>query len=383
MQDILDGPLSIGMIGLRGIPATYGGIETAVEGLSVELARRGHSVTVYGRSAYVDPDLHEYRGVRLRRLPQINTKHLEAASHTLVAAATAVIRGGHDVIHIHATGPALFAVIPRLARTACVATVQGIDWERDKWGPIASRVLRVGAYAAVTVPHETIVVSRALERTLRERYPCDPVYIPNGVDDCSQEPGSPVPDLEPGNFVLFLGRLVPEKGVHTLIEAYRRLDTSTPLVIAGPASHSGDYVTGLAEAAARDPRIRMVGPRYAEEKSWLLQNASVFVQPSNLEGLPVALLEAVACGRFTVVSDIPENTEVVSGNGHRHGLVFRTGDAADLAAQLSRALANPDREQEADACRREVLPEYSWPRLAEETERVYARALSRLNGHRS
>jgi glycosyltransferase involved in cell wall biosynthesis len=365
------------MIGLRGIPATYGGIEAAVEGLSVELARRGHSVTVYGRSAYCPAELREYRGVRVRRLPQINTKHLEAASHTLVASAVALIRGRHDVLHLHATGPALFSVIPRLARTACVATVQGLDWQREKWGPLASRVLRMGAYAAVTVPHETIVVSRALQRSLRERYPCDPVYIPNGIDETVLEDGQPVRDVAAGDFILFLGRLVPEKGVHTLIDAYRRLDTSTPLVIAGPESHSQDYLDELRRLVAGDARIRLIGPRYGAEKAWLLQNASVFVQPSTVEGLPIALLEAIAGGRFTIVSDIPENTEVVTRGDHRHGLVFKTGDAGDLAARLANALANPRREQEADECRREVLSEYTWPRLAADTERVYHRALSR------
>jgi len=365
------------MIGLRGIPATYGGIEAAVEGLSVELARRGHRVTVYGRSAYCPPELSEYRGVQVRRLPQINTKHLEAASHTLVASAVALTRGKHDVLHLHATGPALFSIIPRLTRTACVATVQGLDWQREKWGALASRVLKAGAYAAATVPHETIVVSRALQRELRAQYPCDPVYIPNGIDESALEDGKPVPDIAADDFILFLGRLVPEKGVHTLIDAYQRLDTSTPLVIAGPESHSHDYVELLRRLAARDSRVRMIGARYGAEKAWLLQNASVFVQPSTVEGLPIALLEAIAGGRYTIVSDIPENTEVVTGGDHRHGLVFKTGDAGELATQLAKALANPRRQQEADECRREVLSEYAWPRLAADTERVYHRALSR------
>jgi glycosyltransferase involved in cell wall biosynthesis len=371
-------PLSIGMIGLRGIPATYGGVEAAVEGLSAELVRRGHSVTVYGRSAYCEPELTEYRGVKLRPLPQINTKHLEAVSHTLVASAVAVAQGMHDVLHLHATGPAMFSVIPRLARTACVATVQGLDWRREKWGPLASRVLRLGAFAAATVPHETIVVSRSLERELREQYSsCDPTYIPNGIDQSKLRGGRPVADLAPGNFILFLGRLVPEKGVHTLIEAYGRLDTAAPLVIAGPDSHSSDYVGELRELASRDRRVQMIGPRYGEEKTWLLQNASMFVQPSTVEGLPIALLEAIACGQFTIVSDIPENTEVVSRDGHRHGLVFRTGDVDDLTTQLSQALGNPHRQEEGVECRRDVLGEYTWPRVAADTERVYQRALAR------
>jgi len=255
--------------------------------------------------------------------------------------------------------------------------VQGLDWQREKWGPLASGVLRVGAFAAATVPHETIVVSRALQRELRAQYPCDPVYIPNGIDESTLDDGKPIPDIAAGDFVLFLGRLVPEKGVHTLIDAYRRLDTATPLVIAGPQSHSRDYVEALRRLAANDSRIRMIGARYGAEKAWLLQNASVFVQPSTVEGLPIALLEAVAGGRYTIVSDIPENTEVVTSGERRHGLVFKTGDADELAKQLSKALANPRRQQEADECRREVLSEYAWPRLAADTERVYRRALSR------
>ena len=373
----MDRRLSIGMIGLRGIPATHGGVEAAVEGLSTELVRRGHSVTVYGRSAYCEPEISEYRGVRLRRLPQINTKHLEAISHTFIASAVALARGTHDVLHLHATGPALFSVIPRLARTACVATVQGLDWRREKWGPVASRVLQVGAFAAATVPHETIVVSRTLAQELSEQYSCDPVYIPNGIDQSKLGRGRPVAGLVPDDYVLFLGRLVPEKGVHTLIEAYRRLDTKRPLVIAGPDTHSADYVAELHELAARDPRVRMIGPRYGDEKAWLLQNASVFVQPSTIEGLPIALLEAIACGRFTIVSDIPQNTEVVTRDGHEYGLVFETGNVEHLAAQLGRALAYPGRDREADECRREVLPEYTWPRVAADTERVYERALLR------
>ena len=219
-------------------------------------------------------------------------------------------------------------------------------------------------------------MSRSLEQALRDQYPCDPTYIPNGIDQSKLQGESPVTGIVPDDYILFLGRLVPEKGVHTLIEAYGRLDTATPLVIAGPDTHSADYVAELRALAGRDPRIRMIGPRYGDEKTWLLRNASVFVQPSTVEGLPIALLEAIACGRFTVVSDIPENTEVVTRDGHEYGLVFQTGNVDDLAAQLGRALAYPRREQEADECRRDVLPEYMWPKVAADTERVYERALA-------
>src|SRR5215210_1029086 len=256
-------PLSVAMVGLRGIPASYGGVEAAVEALSAHLVQRGHDVTVYARTSYSDERLAQHRGVALRYLPQVNTKHLEAASHTLLAVADAM-RRGFDIVHIHASGPALFSPLPRLAGITCVATVHALDWQRDKWGGPAAAVLRLGVRVAATVPHRTIVVSRHLQEVLRDRYGADTTYIPNGVDPTEFDARVPVPDLAPG-FVLFLGRLVPEKGVHTLIEAYRGTELAQPLVIAGPASHSDDYVREIKALAETDPRIRFIGPRFGAE----------------------------------------------------------------------------------------------------------------------
>src|SRR3954451_9545411 len=346
------------MIGLRGIPATHGGVERAVEGLATRLVERGHEVTVYARRSYAPSRMPRYRGVDLRYLPDLNTKHLEAATHTALSLVDVLRRDDHDIVHVHATGPALFSFLPRLRSRPCVVTVQGFDWRREKWGRLARSALRLGARAAVTFPQETVVVSKALQREFAESYRRPTVYIPNGVNvpgEAHQDLGWSRFGLEPGRFVLFLGRLVPEKGVHTLLEAFRRTRTGTQLVVAGGESHTRGYVRELERLAAGDPRIRLIGPVYGDDKAWLLQHSAAYVQPSTVEGLSIALLEAMARGGYPVVSDIPENVEVVTdGGGRALGRVFRAGDPADLAAMLEAALADPAREDVGRAAREHV-----------------------------
>ncbi len=370
-------PLSIAMVGLRGIPTTYGGVERAVEELSAELVTRGHRVTVYARNAYTDPSVTNHRGVELVRLPQINTKHLEAISHTALALADVLRRRSYDLVHIHATGPALLSFLPRLSRLPTVATIQGLDYRREKWGPAATGVLKAAARAAVTFPTETIVVSRELQRHCREEYGRETTYIPNGVHlDQEGVVAVPVESLMPQRFVLFLGRLVPEKHVHTLISAFREVETDYQLVIAGPSSHSSGYVDELRSLAAADPRVQMVGPKYDGEKAWLLKNAAMFVQPSSIEGLPIALLEALAGGRYPIVSDIPENLEPVTlPTGERLGGSVPVGSKSRLADAIAAAIELPDREAVGQRLRDHVEVTYNWSQIASQTECVYRLAL--------
>lgn len=379
-----DGCLSIAMVGSRGLPATDGGIEMAVEALSRELVKRGHDVTVYGRRPYCDPSLHERHGVRQVSLPAVDTKHLEAISHTALASGHCVARGGYDLVHFHAVGPSLLSWLPRLRGQATVATVHACDWRREKWGATARGVLRTGALVASTVPHETIVVSQALRQLLLEAHGRDTRYIPNGVDLPRLTEARPIEGHGSRPFALFLGRIVPEKQVHLLVEAFSRAQGDFELLIAGGSSHSDGYLRSVERLAAGDERVTMLGPRHGAEKAWLLQNASVFVQPSTLEGQPIALLEALSCERPTIVSDIPEHLEVVGPDRDgAQGLVFRTGDSGDLTRKLEQALSAGARSGGASPTGDRIRERYDWARIARQTESVYARAVaSRRARHR-
>lgn len=372
-----DRPLRVAMIGLRGIPATYGGVERAVEELAAHLAERGHDVTVYARTAYSAGDVDEFRNVSIKRLPQINTKHLEAASHTFLAMLHALVRDRFDVIHLHATGPGALAPVARLAGVPVVVTIQGLDWRREKWGKGARKVLQLASQLAAKSPDRAIVVSRELERYYRDELGAITSYIPNGVNS-EQPPAEPtMHDLEPDSYVLFLGRLVPEKHVHTLIRAYRRVPGSMPLVIAGPGTHSPEYVTEISRLAAEDERVRVLGPQYGAEKAWLLHNARVFAQPSSIEGLPIALLEALSAGCFPLVTSIPENLEPVTVDGERLGVSFPVGDEAALADALQSAIEHPARARAAEHLREHVMREYDWGSIAGRTEAIYRAIHSR------
>jgi glycosyltransferase involved in cell wall biosynthesis len=367
------------MIGTRGLPASDGGVEMAVEALSRALVRRGHEVTVYGRKGYCDPRLRLHEGVRQIPLPQVNTKHLEAISHTALATSHALARGAYDLVHFHATGPSLLSWLPQLRGIPTVATIHGMDWKREKWGPLAREVLRLAARAASTVPDETIVVSRVLQGLLMENYERESHYIPNGVDLPDMIKAEPVEGLGERPFSLSLGRIVPEKQIHVLIDAFSRLQGDFQLAIVGSGTHSDGYVERVRRLAAADERIVLLGSRYGAEKAWLLDNATVFVQPSTIEGMPIALLEALACDRFTIVSDIPENVEAVTlEDDVPYGLVFRTGDVEDLKQKLGQVLL-PGSHLPGDTppVGDLVRDRYNWEHLTDQTERVYRQAVAR------
>ena len=369
--------LRVAMIGLRGIPATYGGVERAVEELSAQLVARGHDVTVYARTAYSDRDVDAHRGARVKRLPQINTKHAEAASHSLLAIVHAVASRRYDIVHLHATGPGALAPLVRLGRMPVVVTIQGLDFRREKWQRGARATLRLAAKLAGKTPDRAIVVSRELERYFREAHDTETAYIPNGVeaDPVRSDDAPPGTGLEADRFVLFLGRLVPEKHVHTLIRAYRLVESDIPLVIAGPASHSSDYVAELKRLAADDVRVQMVGPQYDGAKRWLLGNAMAFVQPSSIEGLPIALLEALSAERYPIVSNIPENLEPITVDGELLGSSVPVGDVRALAAAIAETIQSGGRASVGKRLAAHTRQEYSWVEIARSTEEVYEAVL--------
>jgi glycosyltransferase involved in cell wall biosynthesis len=360
----------VAFIGGRGVVSKYSGVESYYEQAGHELARLGHEVTVYCRT-YFTPPMNTHNGMRVRRLPTIRSKHLETVVHTLLSTAHAMM-SDYDVVHYHCLGPALFSFLPRLAGKKTVVTVQGLDWQRGKWGRIAARVLRWGEAAAVSSPDATMVVSRTLQQHYRQQYKRDTIYVPNGATLAPRRLSRQLIewDLVPDNYVLFLGRFSPEKNCHLLINAFEALHTGIKLVLAGGSSHSDSYVETLRRHESDQIRfLPWVSGNNLEE---LLSNAALFVLPSDLEGLSLALLDAMAAGVCVLTSDIPENNEVVEGAG----FTFHRGDQADLEHQLDLLVHNPDLRRQSGARGRErIQGQYLWPAIARSIEKAYYNVL--------
>ena len=372
--------LRVAMIGQRGVPATFGGVEHHVEELGARLSARGHHVTVYCRTNYGGEHPSRYRGMQLRHLPTLPTKHLDAIAHSGVST-LAAIAGHHDIVHYHALGPGLVAPLPRaIGRARVVQTVHGLDDERAKWGRGAQAVLRTAQWMSAHVPHATITVSQALADHYFLRHDRSAVYIPNGVTEAHPRPAMAIRErfgLTAGGYVLFVGRLVPEKAPDLLIKAFRHLPDPVKLVIAGGSAYSDAYVTELRQLAEADPRVVFTDYVYGNLLAELYTNAAAFSLPSRLEGLPLTLLEAASYGLPVIASNIPPHLEVLGSEGPGQRL-FSSGDVVELAAALDRVLSDPSRERAgADALRRRVLGSYRWEDVASATEQLYLQLLGR------
>jgi len=383
--------MKIAVIGTKGIPARFGGIERHCEELYPRLAARGHDVTIFVRDWFT-PFRGLYKGVYLRGAPTLNRKGLDAFMHT-AAASLISLRGDYDIVHYHAIGPSLFSFIPKVRGMKTVATVHALDWQRAKWGAGAREVLKAGEWASAHFPQRTIVVSRDLQRYFRERYGREAVYIPNGVVPVEPPRSAKlIKDfgIEPGHYILFLGRLVPEKGCHDLIAAYLDSGIDLPLVVAGGSSHSDKYAWELkrmAEAGARADgtaggspgpaagRVIFTGNVEGELLTQLSGHAGLFVLPSMLEGLPIVVLEMLSLGVPVLASDIGPSREVLDDG--RFGALYRAGDQADLKEKLLESLEKlGELKEKAEAGRMHVQTANDWEKIAEETERVYTEALA-------
>ncbi|MEO7837363.1 MAG: glycosyltransferase family 4 protein [Acidimicrobiales bacterium] len=365
-------------IGQRGVPATFGGIEHHVEEIGTRLAARGHEVTVFCRTNYSPEPSARYRGMRLCHLPTVSSKHLDAIVHSGLSTLRA-LGAGFDIVHYHALGPGLLAPLPRyLSRSRVVLTVHGLDDERAKWGFAASAVLRTAGWMSARVPDATIVVSQALADHYAGAHGRTAFRIANGVDEPQPHPPKEITErfgLRKGGFVLFVGRLVPEKAPDLLIRAFSRLSGDVRLVIAGGSSFSDAYVERVARLAAADPRVLMTGYVYGPTLGELYANAAAFVLPSSLEGLPLTLLEAASHATPIVASSISPHLEVLGEDGPGHRL-FPSGDEDALLSSLTRSMADPAAEQAgARDLRKEVLAAYSWTAAVDATEAVYRRVL--------
>jgi glycosyltransferase involved in cell wall biosynthesis len=366
--------LRVAFIGGRGIISKYSGIETYYEEVGKRLVETGHEVTVYCRS-YFTPEQTSHQGMRLLRLPTFRSKHLETFVHTLLSTVH-VMFSACDIVHYHAQGPALFSFFPRLVGKKTVVTVQGRDWQRKKWGCFASLTLRLGELASARLPNRTMVVSQTLQQHYRTAYGVRTTYVPNGSMIRQRVTPSQFGEwgLEPDNYILYLGRLSPEKNCHLLIEAYEKLDTRVTLVLAGGSSYTNAYVDELRKHQSEQVLFLdwVSGPALDE----LLTNAALFVLPSDLEGLSLSLLDAMGAAVCVLTSDIPENREVIADTG----FTFQPGDAADLARMLRLLL--PDARARAVAGRKgqaRVREHYLWPQITAQIAQTYVELTDRTS----
>ncbi len=368
--------LRIAMIGQRGVPAAFGGVEHHVEELGARLAALGHDVTVYCRTNYVTERHDEYRGMDLRNVPTVGTKHLDAIVHSTISTALA-LGAAPDIVHYHALGPGLLAPLPRfLSKAKVVQTIHGLDYERSKWGGGARAVLKTAAWMSARVPDATIAVSRTLAGHFARRYRHRAAYIPNGVNPPNPQPADEIVSrfgLSPGSYLLYVGRLVPEKAPDVLLRAFQKVPGDVRLVLAGGSSYTDDYVRELEQLCAADPRVVVAGFVYGKVLEELYTNALAFVLPSFLEGLPLVLLEAASYGIPVIASDIPCIAEIVgpSGPGRR---LFEPRDEAALASCIRRVMAGWEEERIGAtelAC--QILASYSWEPVASSTEALYLR----------
>jgi glycosyltransferase involved in cell wall biosynthesis len=358
--------LRIAFIGGRGIGSAYSGIERYYEEIGSRLAARGHSVVAYCRPHFA-PDVPVYRGLRVRRLPTVRAKHLETIVHSILATFDVCFRR-IDLVQFHALGSSPLSWIPRLAGKRTVVSVRGLDWQRAKWGRVARAYLRFCEWTSIHCPDATAVVSRALQRHFESRFGRRVRYIPNGVAPTERRPAVTIGrwGLEARRYFLYAGRLSPEKGLDTLIEAHRAL-SGPRLVLAGGSSYSDDYMAQL-RASAGEGTV-FTGFLVGDDLTEIYSNALAFVLPSRMEGLSVALLEALAYGLPVIASDIPENRELVDECG---GYLFRLDDVADLRRALQSVAASP---QEAlrvgEQARRQVQARFDWNRIADDTAEFY------------
>lgn len=373
--------MKIAMLGHKRIPSREGGVEIVVKELAIGLASAGHDVTCYNRGGHhvsgkefdsINPD--ECKDVTIKTAWTVNLKGLAAVTSSFFGSIACAF-GNYDLIHFHAEGPAFMCWLPKKLGKKIVVTIHGLDWKRAKWGRFASWYIMKGEKATAKYADKIIVLSKSVQEYFREKYDRETVLIPNGV--------TILPPIEPeivkykyglggDDYILFLGRLVPEKGVHYLIKAYKKINTSKKLVIAGGSSDSYEYINELKSMTEDDERIIFTGFVEGKELEELYSNAYLYVLPSDVEGMPLSLLEAMSYGRACLVSDIPECAGVVKDKE----MLFEHGDVNSLKVKLAELLNNPDMVNEhANRAFRTLSEEYSWEKCIEQTLEVYKEVL--------
>lgn len=369
--------MKIAMIGHKRIPSREGGVEIVVEELSTRLIKQGHQIDAYNRKGKnvqdksVDKErktVKKYKGIKIITIPTINKKGIDALLYSVFATIRALF-GHYDVIHYHAEGPCAMLWLPHLLGIRTVATIHGLDWQRAKWGGIATKYIKFGEKVAVKYANEIIVLSKGVKKYFKETYNRDTIFIPNGVNRpiirkpkiIKQKYG-----LNKNEYILFLARIVPEKGLHYLIEAYNQINTDKKLVIAGGSSHTNEYLKQIKKIINGNDKIIMTGFVQGEELDELYSNCYLYCLPSDIEGMPLSLLEAMSYGCICLVSDIEENKDVIKSSGY----TFEKGNIKDLKNKLEICLKNQNKTYNKNI-QSNILNEYNWDKIVNKVINIY------------
>ena len=355
------------MIGHKRIPGREGGIEVVVEELATRMASLGNEVTVYNRKSKSVEPIKTYKNVRLITIPTIEKKSTDAVVYSFLASIHALF-GHYDVIHYHGIGPSFFLLIPHIFGIRTIVTVHGLNYKTPKWKGLGAKFMRLGELVTAKYADEVIVLSKEQKKYFKSRYNRETKYIPNGVtlqDMISPDIIQKKYGLNKNGYILFLSRLVPGKGVEYLIRAYKQISSELPLIIAGDAPFVSDFVSEIKSEAKSDKRIRFIGFVEGQELQELYSNARLFVFPSEAEGMPMCLLEALSYNTPCLVSDIPENIEV----GGRYVESFISKDVDDLRKKLKILLSYQN--ENISFIRDYISKNYDWDSVVKKTLEVY------------
>lgn len=364
--------MRIAYIGQKGIPMTQGGVEAHVENLSINMAKLGHKVFVYTRPYYTDKNLREYKGVKLISVPSLKTKNLDAITHTFLSTIHALFQK-YDVIHYHSVGASLVSFIARIFTHAkIVGTFHCQDRFHQKWRTFAKLMLHIGEWTVCKFPHITIAVSGYIQKYCFKQYNTKTVFIPNGFE-IKKNTNTEILEklnIKPKKYFLCVTRLIKHKGVHYLIDAYKKLNNSEfQLVIVGDTFYNDEYKKELMNLVQGNNNIIFTGTLVGDNLNSIFTNAYAYILPSENEGLSISLLEAMAHGIPTIVSDIEANDDFIEKD-----LVytFKNKNPENLKDKMIELINNYDKSiEKAKEASKYIKENFSWDKITKQTLDIY------------
>lgn len=370
--------MKIAMIGHKRIPSRSGGVEVVVEELTTRMAEKGHDVVVYNRRCK-EEKINSYRNITIVEVQTFERSSLNALVYSFFATLKCIFKK-YDVVHFHAEGPCAMIPLAKLFGKKVVATIHGLDWQRSKWGGFASKYIMFGEKMAAKHADKVIVLSENVKKYFKETYGCDAVLIPNGINPVTREAPEEIKSkfgLEKDGYILFLARITPEKGLDYLLDAYASLETDKKLVIAGSIKPETEYISSVLQKAKGNENIIFTDFVSGKTLAELFSNCYVYVLPSDIEGMPMSLLEAVGYDARVIVSDIAENTDCLDGYGNS----FAHGDAQSLQGVLAFCLAHSELKdsdfkpdvtpQDVQQKRAALSKRYDWDNITDLTLDLY------------